>query len=466
MIYSARRPTRSIDYLLATLSPLSVASAVRRYLESQPRETLLGIMKRVTSRLDDDELALFDVPGLTPERFVDLVSRNPRVLGAFDGSDARAILLGAISQHEAIVDGTEVEEDAFDGNTIRATLRAALPPLSPGELVSSASAGIAAFIAMVTTVLMVPIFGIRRAAAAITLGILRALSLLARAFRSFARALTSLTTAIGNVIGNACTVAGAIAPMIARSAAQRLKAIPWESPYVSGVLAACAIGTLIIILLPYLGDMSFVRAGHGALAMRPHPVVRVAAERSAASVSYAKISSKLRAKIPAKLQAKAQPFHPHVAARPHPKVKPHVVVASVPVHPRRAIVKRRAAPAHPRAVALVTIPSKEPQLVQRARLVVSSYLEALMTGDDQAALGNLGLRRSAPTSNLTEASVLQRARAFRIVAAALQNQGKNKTARIDVDIRGPSGNYFGYYLVSANGPAAWITQHEIIPVPR
>lgn len=108
-----------------------------------------------------------------------------------------------------------------------------------------------------------------------------------------------------------------------------------------------------------------------------------------------------------------------------------------------------------------TMPSHEPPLVQRARLIVMSYLDSLMRGDASSALGSLGLSASAGTSNLTEAPILAGATEFRILRASLADSG---SAKVQVIIDSPQGRYFGDYIVSANGPAAWITQHEVIPV--
>ncbi len=107
------------------------------------------------------------------------------------------------------------------------------------------------------------------------------------------------------------------------------------------------------------------------------------------------------------------------------------------------------------------MPSHEPALVQRARLIVMSYLDSLMRGDASSALGNLGLSASAGTSNLTEAPILAGATEFRVVRAGLVD---GSSAKVQVMIDGPHGQYFGDYIVSADGPAAWITQHEVIPV--
>lgn len=177
----------------------------------------------------------------------------------------------------------------------------------------------------------------------------------------------------------------------------------------------------------------------------------------------------------------------HVAAKPRirriaraenrPKRQP-VRIASIP---RRAMPSKRPVrasnwkfdpnynpftsrvavrPARGRRVTPVAIARTEPRLVQRARLIVMSYLASLMRGDASTALAHLGLSANAPIANLSEGPVLQRAAGFRIVHAALRNGDR---AKIDVEITGPRGRYFGVYTVQASGPAAWITDHTVIP---
>lgn len=166
---------------------------------------------------------------------------------------------------------------------------------------------------------------------------------------------------------------------------------------------------------------------------------------------------------------RATPARP-AARRPAPRPSRVVATARAPV-PRRPVYRRPAASRRPVQrprlphvrIADAGIPASEPRLVQRARLIVMSYLDSLMRGDASAALGNLGLSASAGTSNLTEAPILAGATEFRVVRAS---QTDAKDAKVQVVIDGPQGRYFGDYIVSANGPAAWITEHEVIPVEK
>jgi hypothetical protein len=523
MILRAKRPPRSIDYVLATLSPLDVACAVRRHLGSQPAETLRSMAAHVLPRLDEDERALFDSFDHShgaPDRFVEFVARNPRVLGAFDGPAAREILLAAISEHEAIVDGTEIEEDLFDVDTIRASLRAALPPVSLSEAASKTASAmrrglIEPIVAIVMAVAMLPVHGARALRRALRsardgliglaqLALLSSVAALRAAWRAYvslqrlfgsaiassARALACAVAAIWNglsyvtrevirgtgAVCAAAVIAGArLSGGIYRAAIRTRNDFAAgsifaaaTSPFATAFFALCAAAALIIILLPYLGNMSYIRAPHDTIAMhRGSPVATpVGTMRSAARASYARIAANLRQRIDHKLHklhARENVGPRDVAAvpKPHRHVKP-VRVASVPKPHHYRAVWRTALHRHPRAIAAIDIPPNEPPLVQRARLVVSSYLQALMENKPNAALGNLGLKPNAPYENLTEAKVLARARAFRIVAATLKRGGN---AKIDVEIHGENGGeYFGYYLVTANGPAVWISEHEVIPI--
>lgn len=105
--------------------------------------------------------------------------------------------------------------------------------------------------------------------------------------------------------------------------------------------------------------------------------------------------------------------------------------------------------------------SHEPQLVQRARLVVSSYLDSIQRGDASSALGNLGLSANASAGNLTESQILTRTGNFRIVGSALREGGTS--AKVDVEILTERGRFFGVFTVVADGPAVRITEHTVIP---
>lgn len=190
-------------------------------------------------------------------------------------------------------------------------------------------------------------------------------------------------------------------------------------------------------------------------AVRPaiHRPVRVAA----AAVPRSKTTV---APAPSRAVVTPRPPTPHPAT-PHPAT-PRPATPG-PATPRPATPRPVTPPptVAPVRIAAAPISARDPQLVQRARLIVMSYLDSLMRGDASAALGNLGLSASAGTSNLTEAPILAGATEFRIVKAGLNDP---KNAKVQVVIDSPQGRYFGDYIVSTNGPAAWITEHEVIPV--
>ncbi len=236
-------------------------------------------------------------------------------------------------------------------------------------------------------------------------------------------------------------------------------------------IAACGLAGVLIGLFgmrmllapagpaPPAAPAHAAHAAHVALATaRPSRPPHIA-PRAAPRIRPAK-----RAPVRAPAPHRQIVVHRAVAVRPRPTQAP---TPSPTVAPRRRRVRLAAAPVRSvhrkvlKVAAAPPIPAGEPHLVQRARLIVMSYLDSLMRGDASAALGNLGLSASAGTSNLTEAPILAGATEFRIVHAALSDK---KNAKVQVVIDSPQGRYFGDYIVSASGPAAWITAHEVIPV--
>ncbi|MDQ2866024.1 MAG: hypothetical protein M3R51_07330 [Candidatus Eremiobacteraeota bacterium] len=115
--------------------------------------------------------------------------------------------------------------------------------------------------------------------------------------------------------------------------------------------------------------------------------------------------------------------------------------------------------------ASVLVAKAEPQMVQRARTIVSSYLSSIRSGDTGGALASLGLKPDAPLSNLSESTILAGRTGFRIVESALRDGAKS--AKVDVEISSQRGRYFGVYTVVADGTSARIAEHTIIPeTPR
>ncbi|HEV7179774.1 MAG TPA: hypothetical protein VGN11_07880 [Candidatus Baltobacteraceae bacterium] len=242
-------------------------------------------------------------------------------------------------------------------------------------------------------------------------------------------------------------------------------------------LARFAVAPLAVVACGLLGG--------AVIALLATPVERAINARHQTSIAALAVppakSSVPHKKSPAKVPSRHHPA-PRPSARPIHTVKPAPLriarvlhVPSIRHHRARrawkfdpwrnpymafggiAAIRPRLGPAITRPV---QIPATEPRLLQRARLIVNSYLASLQRGDASTALGNLGLSASAPVSNLTEGPVLQRAANFRIVRAQMRDPG---TAKVDVVITGAQGRYFGVYTVQANGPAAWITDHTVIP---
>lgn len=270
---------------------------------------------------------------------------------------------------------------------------------------------------------------------------------------------------------NVVVAAGGAALAAGHSTANAAKkSLPWAqiaatplAVVTSGVLAAVLFAAIV---LPFARTWHFGTPSAPVAAATAPTVARakVPHHRSRGRVALKPHPKQIaRAKI-----HRVQPRPVRVASAPRkaPRAKGNVNhvawkfdPAANPFTSKNRIVARVERPRKARVSQIATA-RVEPQLVQRARLIVTSYLASLMRGDASTALGHLGLSANAPISNLSEGPVLQRAAGFRIVHAALRNGG---TAKIDVEITGPQGRYFGVYTVQANGPAAWITDHTVIP---
>ena len=127
MFLRSKRTSRSVDYLLAALSPLEVSRATREYLASLSTEEFDGLLTRSKARMDDDEREYLAITG----DFATFLEQNRRALRTLDRDALRAILMPVIAANAATVDGTEDESLRVDELTSQ--LRAALPPLSPRE---------------------------------------------------------------------------------------------------------------------------------------------------------------------------------------------------------------------------------------------------------------------------------------------------------------------------------------------
>jgi len=229
-------------------------------------------------------------------------------------------------------------------------------------------------------------------------------------------------------------------------------------------LAVVACGALVVIVgvtivAPFINGLRTHSDAITVAAAAPHRIARPQHHHPRVhrvvvpkQITRAKI---YRAKTPIRVAVA-----PHRAVAPHPKRGWKFDPTFNPFTSNRRVAFSSMPRRSSRAAAPVPIPAKEPIFVSRARLIVTSYLASLMRGDASTALAHLGLSANAPVSNLSEGPVVQRAASFKIVHAILRNGG---TAKIDVEITGPQGRYFGVYTVQANGPAAWITDHTVIP---
>jgi hypothetical protein len=99
----------------------------------------------------------------------------------------------------------------------------------------------------------------------------------------------------------------------------------------------------------------------------------------------------------------------------------------------------------------------------RARLVVSSYLGAVIAGDTPRALKHLGLPLGSDPKAISESSIVSRGTRANIVAV---KPGDDGTTHVQVDIVGRRGEYFEVFSVTPDGPAVRIKDRFYIPVNR
>ncbi len=99
----------------------------------------------------------------------------------------------------------------------------------------------------------------------------------------------------------------------------------------------------------------------------------------------------------------------------------------------------------------------------RARLMVKSYIAAVIAGDTRAALQHLGLPPGANAENLSELPIVSRGAHAHVTGQSLQPDG---TQRVEVKIRGRGGDYFEVFTVAHDGPAVRIMNRYYVPVNR
>jgi hypothetical protein len=118
------------------------------------------------------------------------------------------------------------------------------------------------------------------------------------------------------------------------------------------------------------------------------------------------------------------------------------------------------------AVAAAPSPPSKPSMSafeSRARLVVNSYLSAVIAGDTPRALAHLGMPSGTDPKAITESAIVSRGTRANIVAV---KPGEDGTTHVQVDIVGRRGEYFEVFSVAPDGPAVRIKDRFYIPVNR
>lgn len=118
--------------------------------------------------------------------------------------------------------------------------------------------------------------------------------------------------------------------------------------------------------------------------------------------------------------------------------------------------------AAPRARALST-PAAESAFEGRARLIVASYLDAVISGNTGRALRHLGMPAATDPKAISESPIVSRDARAEIVGV---KPAENGQVRVQVDINGKRGEYFEVFSVQPDGRAARIADRYFIPVNR
>jgi hypothetical protein len=99
---------------------------------------------------------------------------------------------------------------------------------------------------------------------------------------------------------------------------------------------------------------------------------------------------------------------------------------------------------------------------QRARLVVSAYLHAIVAGDLGSALEHLGMPHTADTSAIAELPIVTR----RTMVAIVGSKPSGGKEEVSADIVTDGREYYEVFYVTQDGPATRITDRYYIPVNR
>jgi hypothetical protein len=159
----------------------------------------------------------------------------------------------------------------------------------------------------------------------------------------------------------------------------------------------------------------------------------------------------------------SKPKHVHVAAAPKPRAHRVVHIAAPwkfdPQFNPYVRNRHRSAPVRVAAAPHASISPFE----ARARLVVNSYLGAVIAGDTMRALAHLGLPAGTDPKVISESAIITRDAKAQIVAV---KPGEDGTTHVQVDIIGRRGEYFEVFSVMPDGPAVRIKDRFYIPVNR
>ena len=463
-------------------------------------------------------------PERAVDRFPHFLERNPRSIRTLDAETIRAILLPVIDARQAEVQGTDDPSIPYTDELL-SVLHRSLPRISSSALRSALARAIAPFVRFARFACPLPsrtarvLIDFARAIAqlvamplvALGRGTMRAVSASRSAAKALLRALGRVPSILAVACGNAAatiivpfTGLGGVSQRAA-AAAQRAAAAAFRSIMRgSASLAGTVLQSVRSLrkLLPSALPAAVAIAAAALFFVLWSSVTPLLHEIHARSVAEGRSSAVVAAARPATRLANPQTHLRHnpprrlartnAAKKTAPKVVANVPQAAATQRPARRVkswkfdphrnpymgattivaraagdrsdIARAAAPlpSHPNVVAAAPADfSHEPQLVQRARLVVSSYLDSIQRGDASSALGNLGLSANASAGNLNESQILTKTGSFRIVGSALREGGTS--AKVDVEILSDHGRYFGVFTVVADGPAVRITDHTVIP---
>lgn len=257
---------------------------------------------------------------------------------------------------------------------------------------------------------------------------------------------------------------------------------PAETPRrrIPAPVAALVALTLLVAIAPliaqYAHQRGMIAGAPDVLFAPPAQPVRVAAVPAKAQPVHAAPHRQVRHApahhaAPRANTSHAQAFAPvrHVTLRrPSPHMHRTRIAAAWKFDPSQNPYFTRkwhrggVAYAAPRARAAGT-PQAEDAFSGRARLIVASYLNAVISGDTGRALQHLGMAPTADPKAISESPIVSRDARAEIVGVKRDENGQ---VRVQVDINGRRGEYFEVFSVQPDGRAARIADRYFIPVNR